>query len=180
MAAAAAAAGAVNEAAATTTVHPSRSALGEPPAVSLQTIAVTGILCDVFGLEELPPTKGQNKKLTNLSVLWLHNPRLGDRARMHPMARRAVSEYNRTKPANSTRGLIAVAFGELNIYFFPPVFSFLHFLSFFLFFPSSSTSLLTAYYYKINATMACARYTTSPTNPGKRETRTTPRTCLAL
>lgn len=83
------------------------SGLGEPPAVSFQTIAITGILVDVFGLDDLSP-------LTHLSVLWLHNPRLGDRTRMHYMAKRAVSEYNKTKPPQSTRGLIAVAFDQRN------------------------------------------------------------------
>lgn len=80
--------------------------LPEPPAVSVKTLAVTGIMVDVYGLEELPPS------LTHVSVLWLHNPRLGTKARMAPMAQRAVGEYNATRPAASTRGLIAAAFGE--------------------------------------------------------------------
>lgn len=88
------------------------SGLGEPPAVSSRTIAITGILVDVFGLDDLPPTS----QLTHVSVLWLHNPRLGDRTRMHPMAKRVVSEYNRTRPTTSTRGLIAVAFGTPTIF----------------------------------------------------------------
>lgn len=80
--------------------------LPEPPAVSVKTLAVTGIMVDVYGLEELPPG------LTHVSVLWLHNPRLGTKERMAPMAQRAVSEYNATKQAASTRGLIAAAFGK--------------------------------------------------------------------
>lgn len=56
---------------------------------------------------ELPPTNS----LTHVSVLWLHNPRLADKASMAPMAKRVVGEYNKTKAAGSTRGLIAVAFG---------------------------------------------------------------------
>lgn len=85
------------------------SGLGEPPAVSSTTIAITGILVDVFGLDDLPSPSTQLKAV---SVLWLHNPRLGDRTRMHPMAKRAVSEYNKTRSSKSTRGLIAVAFGQ--------------------------------------------------------------------
>lgn len=81
--------------------------LAPPPAVSMKTIAVTGILVDVFGLEELPSPSA----LTHVSVLWLHNPRLGDRTRMAPIAKRVVAEYNKARPSGSTRGLIAAAFG---------------------------------------------------------------------
>lgn len=80
--------------------------LPDPPAVSVKTLAVTGIMVDVYGLDELP------SNLTHVSVLWLHNPRLGTKARMAPMAHRAVSEYNATRQPSSTRGLIAAAFGE--------------------------------------------------------------------
>ncbi|KAI3392668.1 hypothetical protein diail_5308 [Diaporthe ilicicola] len=82
--------------------------LPEPPAVSVKTLAVTGIMVDVYGLEELPSS------LSHVSVLWLHNPRLGTKARMAPMAQRAVGEYNATRPAASTRGLIAAAFDQRN------------------------------------------------------------------
>lgn len=77
--------------------------------VSMQTLAVTGILVDVYGLDELPLPRP-----THVSVLWLHNPRLGDRARMAPVARRVVGEYHsrvRAGAGVSTRGLIAAAFG---------------------------------------------------------------------
>lgn len=80
--------------------------LPEPPAVSVKTIAVTGIMVDIYGLDELPTN------LTHVSVLWLHNPRLGDKARMAPMAQRAVGEYNTMRQAASARGLIAAAFGK--------------------------------------------------------------------
>jgi hypothetical protein len=80
--------------------------LPDLPAVSVETLAVTGIMVDVYGLDELP------SNLTHVSVLWLHNPRLGTKARMAPMAQRAVSEYNATRQPASTRGLIAAAFGE--------------------------------------------------------------------
>lgn len=82
------------------------SGLGAAPAVSFRTIAVTGILADVFGLDDLPPAT------THLSVLWLHNPRLGDRTRMHALAQRTVHEYNQAR--RSSRGLIAVAFDQRN------------------------------------------------------------------
>lgn len=82
--------------------------LPDPPAVSVETLAVTGIMVDVYGLQELP------SNLTHVSVLWLHNPRLGTKARMAPMAQRAVGEYNATRQASSTRGLIAAAFDQRN------------------------------------------------------------------
>ncbi|KAK2616118.1 hypothetical protein N8I77_002827 [Diaporthe amygdali] len=82
--------------------------LPDPPAVSVKTLAVTGIMVDVYGLEELPSS------LTHVSVLWLHNPRLGTKARMAPMAQRAVGEYNATRAATSKRGLIAAAFDQRN------------------------------------------------------------------
>ncbi|KUI58443.1 hypothetical protein VP1G_05722 [Cytospora mali] len=82
--------------------------LPDPPAVSLKTIAVTGILCDIYGLEDLP------SNLTHVSVLWLHNPRLGSKERMAHIAQRAVGEYNRTRVDGRTRGLIAVAFDQRN------------------------------------------------------------------
>lgn len=82
--------------------------LPEPPAVSCKTIAITGILVDVYGLDELPAD------LTHVSVVWLHNPRLGNRSRMAPMAKRMVGEYNKTRAHNATRGLIAAAFDQRN------------------------------------------------------------------
>lgn len=81
--------------------------LPDPPAISMQTMAITGILADIYGLDELP----DDSILTHVSVLWLHNPRLADKSRMAPLAKRSVGEYNRTKAAGSSRGLIAVAFG---------------------------------------------------------------------
>ncbi|CAN8106467.1 unnamed protein product [Discula destructiva] len=83
--------------------------LPDPPAVSMQTLAITGILVDAYGLDEL-----STNSLTHVSVLWLHNPRLGDKERMAPMAKRVVGEYNRTKANGSTRGLIACAFDQRN------------------------------------------------------------------
>lgn len=73
--------------------------------MSMKTIAVTGILVDVYGIEEVP------SNLTHVSVLWLHNPRMGNKERMAHLAQRAVSEYNRTRAEGSTRALIAAAFG---------------------------------------------------------------------
>lgn len=75
------------------------------PVVSMTTLPITGLLVDVYGLDELPAT------LTHASVLWLHNPRLGDKARMAPLAKHIVGGYNATRPAGTTRGLIAAAFG---------------------------------------------------------------------
>lgn len=81
------------------------ASLPDPPAVSCQTVAVTGILVDVYGLDELPPDP------THVSVVWLHNPRLGDRSRMAPLAKRMVGEHTKTRPQGTKRGLIAAAFG---------------------------------------------------------------------
>lgn len=81
------------------------ASLSDPPAVSLRTIAITGILVDIYGLDDLPPNP------THVSVLWLHNPRLGSKERMAHIAQLAVGEYNKTRAAGSTRGFIAAAFG---------------------------------------------------------------------
>lgn len=86
--------------------------LPDPPAISTRTLAVTGILVDVFGLDELTLST-----LTHVSVLWLHNPRLGNRTRMAPIAKRVVAEYNKVRPSGSTRGLIAAAFGTWASFF---------------------------------------------------------------
>lgn len=82
--------------------------LPEPPSVSCKTIAVTGILVDIYGLDELP------SDLTHVSVVWLHNPRLGDRSRMAPLAKRMVGGYNKQRRPGVKRGLIAAAFDQRN------------------------------------------------------------------
>lgn len=89
---------------------PAPSELPDPPAVSMQTMTITGLLVDVYGLDEVPAN------LTHVSVLWLHNPRLGDKARMAPMAKRVVGEYNKVRASGCTRGLIAAAFGMLALF----------------------------------------------------------------
>lgn len=89
------------------------AALPDPPAVSMRTIAITGILCDIYGLEDLP------SNLTHVSVLWLHNPRMGNKERMAHIAQRAVGEYNSTRAGESTRGFIAAAFGTLPLIWKP-------------------------------------------------------------
>ncbi|PSR80564.1 hypothetical protein BD289DRAFT_346395, partial [Coniella lustricola] len=88
--------------------------LPNPPAVSMQTIAITGILVDIYGLEELPFASQDNPTPTKVSVLWLHNPRLGDRSRMAFMAKHVIGEYNKTRPEGANRGLIAAAFDQRN------------------------------------------------------------------
>lgn len=80
------------------------STLPDPPPISLRTIPVTGVLVDIYGLDELPA------HLTHVSVVWLHNPRLANRSNMAPLAKRVVGEYNATR-GSSSRGLIAAAFG---------------------------------------------------------------------
>lgn len=83
---------------------------GLPPAptVSMKTITITGILVDVYGLDELPAP------VTHVSVLWLHNPRLGSKERMSDIAQRCVGAYNSTPGMSSQRGLIAAAFDQRN------------------------------------------------------------------
>ncbi|KAB8416423.1 hypothetical protein FH972_024942 [Carpinus fangiana] len=76
-------------------------------ATSKQTIPIAGILCDLYGLEELSASAKE------VTCLWLLNPRLSNKARMQPMADAAIRGWEK-RPGSSSRGLICVAFDQRN------------------------------------------------------------------
>ncbi|KAI0098879.1 hypothetical protein GGR51DRAFT_565285 [Nemania sp. FL0031] len=76
------------------------------PTVSKTTLPIAGLLVDVYGLAELPPTA------TAVSCLWLHHPRLRTKDDMAPVAHEMVSAFNASP--TSTRGFIVVAFDQRN------------------------------------------------------------------
>ncbi|KAK6841592.1 hypothetical protein PG987_002452 [Apiospora arundinis] len=84
----------------------------QPPQVSKTTIPVTGLLVDVYGLDELPAG------VTSVSCLWLHHGRLRSKDDMATFAALALSAWHaraaNNKTNNTSRGLIAVAFDERN------------------------------------------------------------------
>lgn len=80
--------------------------LPPPPPISKTTIPMSGLLVDVYGLEEISPS-------VSLTCLHLLHTRHGNRARMTDIASRVISAYNDTD-SHSTRGLIAVAFDMPN------------------------------------------------------------------
>ncbi|KAJ3529276.1 hypothetical protein NM208_g9838 [Fusarium decemcellulare] len=81
--------------------------LPAPPAVSMKTIPMAGLLVDVYGLDELPPN-------VPVTILWLLHPRLRTRARMHDIARRTIAAWYSHAGQSSKRGLIALAFDMPN------------------------------------------------------------------
>ncbi|KAL0778267.1 hypothetical protein CaCOL14_005920 [Colletotrichum acutatum] len=87
-----------------------------PPAVSRTTIHMSGLLCDVYGLEELV---AREKRPSAASCLWLHHPRLRAKEDMEDIASRVISRWE-DKPSSSGSGsdsgraLIAVAFDQQN------------------------------------------------------------------
>ncbi|KAJ0374451.1 hypothetical protein COL26b_007366 [Colletotrichum chrysophilum] len=81
------------------------------PTVSKSTILMSGLLVDVYGLEELAPLRP-----TAVSVLWLYHGRGRAKEDMGAFASRIVSQHNAAatfSPATK-RGLIAVAFDQRN------------------------------------------------------------------
>ncbi|KAH6604537.1 hypothetical protein Trco_006244 [Trichoderma cornu-damae] len=80
--------------------------LPPPPDVSVTTKPMTGLLVDIYGLQELPAAPAP------VTCLWLLHPRRADRALMHDFARRAVHSWNQ-KP-EQVRGLLALAFDMPN------------------------------------------------------------------
>ena len=77
------------------------------PQVPLTTLPVTGLLVDIYGLSELPPTA------TSVSCLWLHHPRSRRKEDMASFARHAVSSFKNSS-SSSDQGLIALAFDQRN------------------------------------------------------------------
>ncbi len=78
-----------------------------PPAISVTTIHVAGILTDIYGLEELSPS------CKSISCLWLLHPRLQQRAIMSSVASSCINDWKQRTSSDST-GLIAVAFDQRN------------------------------------------------------------------
>lgn len=78
--------------------------------LSKKIFAIAGILCTVYGLDELP------SKTSSVSCLWLLHPRLGTQERMEPIARHTIAAWNErdsSSPSHS-KGLIAVSFDQRN------------------------------------------------------------------
>ncbi|KAI0018744.1 hypothetical protein F4780DRAFT_502358 [Xylariomycetidae sp. FL0641] len=87
--------------------------------ISKTTLPIAGLLVDVYGLSELPPSGP-------VSCLWLHHPRLRKREDMAATAEAVLSAYHHSSSSsscsssssagssNSGRGLLAVAFDQRN------------------------------------------------------------------
>lgn len=91
-----------------------------PPPVSRQTFVIGGILCTVYGLEELETLKSQ-LHAKSVACLWLLHPRLQKQACMAPVADTIIGDWNKKIEAGNTGytktkppGLIAVAFDQRN------------------------------------------------------------------
>ncbi|KAK3684735.1 hypothetical protein B0T22DRAFT_196463 [Podospora appendiculata] len=83
--------------------------LPAPPQISIRTQHMTGLLVDVYGLAELPPSAAR------VSCLWLHHPRTRSKETMADIAARCVAAWNDANTgAGTDRGLIALAFDQRN------------------------------------------------------------------
>ncbi|KAM5352684.1 hypothetical protein ACJ41O_005406 [Fusarium nematophilum] len=80
--------------------------LPPPPPVSKKTLPMAGLLVDVYGLDELPPSPN-----TPVTCLWLLHPRTRTRARMRDIASRTIAAW---QAHSSSKGLIALAFDMPN------------------------------------------------------------------
>lgn len=90
-------------------------ALPPPPPVSKETIHMSGILVDVYGLAELGPGPGPDgPRPARVSCLWLHHPRGLSKEDMADIAARCVAAWNGNGNGNRDRGLIAAAFDQRN------------------------------------------------------------------
>ncbi|CAA9962637.1 hypothetical protein PTMSG1_06011 [Pyrenophora teres f. maculata] len=80
--------------------------------VSSQTFTIAGILVDIHGLDQLPPS------VSSVACLWLLNPRLQTKETMAPIARRVISSWNKRiqegRAGKNPKGLIAAAFDQRN------------------------------------------------------------------
>lgn len=91
------------------------STLPPPPPTSLRTIQMAGLLVDVYGLADLPPTA------TRISCLWLHHPRTRSKEYMADVAARCIGAWNSQQQGQGAgggggqkRGLIALAYDQRN------------------------------------------------------------------
>lgn len=95
-----------------------------PPAVSVRTVHMAGLLVDVHGLDEMPPLTSGTARVT---CLWLHHQRLRSKEHMADTAARCVAAWNArarspaaAAPAtantgdDANRALIALAFDQRN------------------------------------------------------------------
>ncbi|KAI5307982.1 hypothetical protein KEM55_006884, partial [Ascosphaera atra] len=86
----------------------------ETPTVSKQTISIAGLVCDVYGLEELP------SQAKDVACIFLLHPRLGSKECMEGMAGLVISDWNqrlqdgKVSSSQKDTGLIAVAFDQRN------------------------------------------------------------------
>ncbi|KAH8893389.1 hypothetical protein GQ53DRAFT_112756 [Thozetella sp. PMI_491] len=81
-----------------------------PAPVSKQTIAMAGLLVDVYGIDELAPSA------SHISCLWLHNPREKTKEDMGDIAHRTVGAWNARVASglDQERGLVALAYDQRN------------------------------------------------------------------
>ncbi|KAK3373382.1 hypothetical protein B0T24DRAFT_258868 [Lasiosphaeria ovina] len=101
-------------------------AIPAPPAVSVRTVHMTGLLVDVYGLDEVAASSA-----SRISCLWLHHPRLRKKEVMADIAARCVdawwkenadsaaagaasSDVSSSGGSGGGRGLIALAFDQRN------------------------------------------------------------------
>lgn len=83
-------------------------AVSPPPEVSARTMFMAGLLVDVYGLDECPPS-------APISCLWLLHPRTHDRSLMAGIASRAVHAWACSGHSNAREtGLVALAFDMPN------------------------------------------------------------------
>lgn len=80
---------------------------GNPSSVSVKTIHIAGILTDIYGLEELPPS------CQTISCIWLLHPRLQQKEIMSSVANSCLTGWNQ-RASSDRKGLIAVAFDQRN------------------------------------------------------------------
>ncbi|KAH6630863.1 hypothetical protein B0J18DRAFT_114433 [Chaetomium sp. MPI-SDFR-AT-0129] len=104
----------------TSTIPSNTTPLPPPPTISTHTIQMAGLLVDVHGLSDLPPTT------THVSCLWLHHQRTRRREDLAGIAARCVGGWNAQVATDlngkgegkgkgkGTRGLVALAYDQRN------------------------------------------------------------------
>jgi pimeloyl-ACP methyl ester carboxylesterase len=88
------------------TPDPFEKTFSQTPKVSKHEHIIAGILCNVYGLDEL------SSSTRPVTCLWLLHPRLSNSTRMEPIGAAAIAAWN-SQP-NQRRGLIAVSFDQRN------------------------------------------------------------------
>lgn len=91
------------------TYSPSPSSTSTPT-ISRRTLTIAGLLCNIYGLDELSPS------ISSLACLWLLHPRLQTQECMAPIAASILGDYNarRRKRGENGKGLIAVSLDQRN------------------------------------------------------------------